>query len=99
MNMQALMKQAQTMQKEIADIKTEIDSATFTGKSSLVTVNVKGTKEVIEVLISSDAIDLKEDLEMLQDMILVAINDAFKQIDTVTQQKMGKYSSMMNGMI
>ena len=99
MNMQALMKQAQAMQKEIASLKTEIDNTEFTGKSSLVTIKANGKKEVLEVLISQDVTDLGEDLEMLQDMILVAINDAFKQVDQTTETKMGKYSSMMNGMM
>ena len=98
MNMQALMKQAQAMQKEIASLKTEIDNTKFTGKSSLVTVKANGKKEVLEVIIEK-GIDLGEDLEMLQDMILVAINDTFKQVDQTTEAKMGKYSSMMNGMM
>ena len=51
MNMQALMKQAQAMQKDITNIKNEIDSSVFEGRSSLVTVSVKGTKEIVSVKI------------------------------------------------
>lgn len=96
MNIQALMKQAQTLQKDMMKAKEEIDSMTFTGTSSFVTVTVKGTKEVVKVAINND--DLSgDDKEMIEDMLVVALNDAFKQIDKMTEQKMGKFSSMMPG--
>ena len=100
MNMQALMKQAQAMQKEITGIKSEIDNTFFEGKSSLVSVKVKGTKEIVEIKFLDGAKDLaNDDISMLEDMIILALNDAFSKIDTTTEQKMGKYSSMMNGMM
>ncbi len=100
MNMQALMKQAQAMQKEITGIKNEIDNTVFEGSSSLVTVKVKGTKEIVEINFADGAKDLaNDDISMLGDMVMVALNDAFKKVDTTTEQKMGKYSSMMNGLM
>ena len=100
MNMQALMKQAQAMQRDINNIKNELDNTVFEGKSSLVTVSVKGSKEIVEVKISSDAKDLiADDISMLEDMIVLALNDAFIKIDKMTEEKMGKYSSMMPGLI
>ena len=69
---------------------------TFTGTSSFVSVTVKGNKEVAKVTIDNDDIT-SDDKEMIEDMLVVALNDAFKQIDKVTEQKMGKYSSMMPG--
>lgn len=100
MNMQALMKQAQAMQKEITGIKSEIDNTDFEGKSSLVTVVVKGTKELVSVKISDEAKDLlNDDMSMLEDMIVVALNDAFSKVDKTTEEKMGKYSNMMNGLM
>ena len=100
MNMQALMKQAQAMQKEITGIKGEIENTSFEGKSSLVTVKVKGTKEVVEIKFLDGAKELaNDDISMLEDMIVVALNDAFSKIDATTEQKMGKYSSMMNGLM
>ena len=69
MNMQALMRQAQNMQKEITNIKKEIDETNFEGVSSLVKVVVNGKKEVISVKITEDD-DLKDDLSILEDMIL-----------------------------
>ena len=100
MNMQALMKQAQAMQKEITGIKNEIDNSVFEGSSSLVSVKVKGTKEVVEIKFLDGAKDLaSDDISMLEDMIVLALNDAFNKVDKTTEQKMGKYSSMMNGLM
>lgn len=99
MNMQALMKQAQVMQKEITNIKNEIDNSTFEGNSSLVKVLVNGKKEVLNVNISSDIADLGDDISMLEDMIVLAMNDAFLKVDKTTNEKMGKYSNMMSGLM
>ena len=96
MNIQALMKQAQSLQKDMMKAKEEIDNMVFTGTSSFVSVEVKGDKTVKKVNINNDDIT-SDDKEMIEDMLVVAINDAFKQIDKVTEQKMGKYSNMMPG--
>ena len=96
MNIQALMKQAQTLQKDMMKTKEEIDNMTFIGTSSFVSVTVKGNKEVAKVTIDNDDIT-SDDKEMIEDMLVVALNDDIKQIDKVTEQKMGKYSSMMPG--
>ena len=93
MNMQAVLKQAQNMQKEMMKVKEEIDNTEFTGESSLVKVTVMGTKEVVKVEINAKSLD-SDDIEALQDMILVAINDANKKIDDLTEKKMGKFSSI-----
>ena len=97
MNMQALMKQAQNLQKDMLKTKEEIDSTTFEGESSIVNVVVNGKKEVLNMKIDGDSIE-KEDIEMLQDMIVVAINQAFKKVDDYTEQKMAKYGNMMPGL-
>ena len=100
MNMQALMKQAQAMQRDITNIKNEIYSSDFEGQSSLVSVQVKGTKEIVKVSIDEGAKDLVvDDLSMLEDMVVLALNDAFSKVDKVTEEKMGKYSSMMPGLM
>ena len=96
MNIQALMKQAQTLQKDMMKAKEEIDNMEFTGTSSFVSVVVNGDKSVKKVTINNDNIT-SDDKEMIEDMLVVALNDAFKQIDTVTEQKIGKFSSMMPG--
>lgn len=97
MNIQAMMKQAQQLQKDMTKAKEEIDGTIYTGKSSFVTATVKGTKEVISIKIESDELE-KEDIEMLEDMIVVAINDANKQIDADIDAKLGKYTKGMPGL-
>lgn len=96
MNLQALMKQAQSLQKDMMKAKEEIDNMTFIGSNSFVKVEVKGTKEVIKVTIDHDNIT-SDDKEMIEDMLVVALNDAMSQIDKITEQKMGKFSNMMPG--
>ena len=97
MNIQAMMKQAQKLQKDMMKSKGEIDEMQFEGKSSFVTVTVKGTKEVVSVKIAKEEIE-KDEIEMLEDMILVAINEANKKVDEITEQKMGKYTQGMPGL-
>ena len=94
MNIQAMMKQAKKLQKDMMKVKEEIDSTEFVGESSLVKVTIKGTKEVVKVEIDkSNSLD-SDDIEMLQDMILVAINAANKKVDEMTEQKMGKFGNI-----
>lgn len=97
MNIQAMMKQAQQLQKDMTKAKNEIDETIYTGKSSFVTVTMKGTKEVVSVKIGNDDLT-KDDIEMLEDMIVVAINDATKQIDADVDSKLGKYTKGMPGL-
>lgn len=97
MNIQAMMKQAQKMQKDMMNSKNEIDSMTFEGKSSFVTIEMKGTKEVTKVKIDSENIE-KDEIEMLEDMILVAFNEASKKVDEETEKKLGKYTQGMPGL-
>ncbi|MCI8568679.1 MAG: YbaB/EbfC family nucleoid-associated protein [Bacilli bacterium] len=94
MNMQAMLKQAQALQKDMMKVKDEIDNTDFVGESSLVKVTLKGTKEVVKVEINAeDSLD-KDDIEVLEDMIVVAINDANKKIDDMTEKKMGKFGNI-----
>ncbi len=97
MNIQAMMKQAQALQKNMMKEKEEIDNTVFTGTSSFVTVTVKGNKQLESVKIDAEELS-KDDIEMLEDMIVVAINNAMNEIDKVTEQKMGKYTKGMPGL-
>ena len=97
MNMQAIMKQAQKMQKDMMTAKEEIDNMEFESKNSFVTIKGNGKKEIISVKIAADTLE-KEDIEMLEDIILVAVNDINKQVDKITDQKMGKYTQGMPGL-
>ena len=95
--MQAMMKPAQKLQKDMMKSKEEIDNKIFEGKSSFVTVEMKGTKEIVSVKIDSDSID-KDEIDLLEDMKLVAVNDASKKVDQETEEKMGKYTKGMPGL-
>lgn len=94
MNIQAMMKQAQALQKDMLKAKKEIDEKEFVGESSLVKITLLGTKEVKSVKIDSSSDLEKEDIEMLEDMIMVAFNDATKKIDEETEKKMGKFANI-----
>ena len=97
MNMQAMLKQAQKMQRDMQKTQEEINNTEFTGKSELVSVKMMGDKIVKEVKISSEELE-KDDIEVLEDMILIAVNDALKKIDKVTEEKMGAYTKGMPGL-
>ena len=74
--------------------KEEVDNSEFVGESSLVKVTVKGTKEVVKVEIdSSESLD-KDEIEMLQDMIVIAVNEANKKVDAALDKKMGKFGNI-----
>ena len=94
MNIQAMMKQAQALQRDMLKAKEEVDNSEFVGESSLVKVTIKGTKEVVKVEIdSSESLD-KDEIEMLQDMIVIAVNEANKKVDAALEKKMGKFGNI-----
>ena len=97
MNIQAMMKQAQKLQKDMMKEKNEIDQTVFEGKSSFVTVEVNGKKEILKFKIDCDSLD-KDDIEALEDMAVVAINEAMGKVDKLTEQKLGKYTQGMPGL-
>ena len=98
MNIQAMLKQAQNMQKDMMKAQEEINSRSYTGENGLVKITMKGNKKVEKVEISKDEDFTKDDLEMLEDMIMVAVNEAVAKIDQATEQKMGKYTSAFPGL-
>lgn len=97
MNMQAMLKQAQKLQKDMIETQKRINETIFTGSSSVVTAKLNGKKEIVDLKIDLEKLDA-EDIELLQDMIIVAINDAIKQIDKETEEKLGAYTQGMPGL-
>jgi DNA-binding protein, YbaB/EbfC family len=97
MNMQAMMKQAQKLQKDMMETQKKIEAMEFEGKSSIVTVKMNGKKEMLSLNIDADSFE-KDEIEMLQDMIMVAISDAMKNVDKETEEKMGAYTKGMPGL-
>ena len=81
-NMNNLMKQAQRMQRQMEESQKEMETKEFTAKAGggAVSVTVTGKKEVKEVIIDKEVVD-PDDVEMLQDLIVAAVNEALKQAD------------------
>lgn len=99
MNIQSLMREAQKMQKNLQKTQDELSNSKYEGKSSLVTIVINGNKEILSVVINSnDTLD-KDDIEMLQDMIMVAFNDASKKVDLDKEKKLGKYGQGLAGLM
>lgn len=96
MNMQALMQQAQKMQRDITKKKDELNKKTFVGTSELVEVTFTGDKKLVSVNIKSD-ID-SDDKEIIEDMFVIAVNDAMEKIDKETENLLGAYGSQLNGL-
>ncbi len=93
MNMQAMMQQAQKIQRDMMKAKSEIEEKEYTSTQSFLTVKMKGTKEVLEVNIDAEKLD-KEDIEILEDLISLAVNDNIKKIEKDTESKMGKFGGV-----
>lgn len=99
MNIQSLMREAQKMQKNLQKTQDELSNSKYEGKSSLVTIVINGNKEILSVVINSNDILDKDDIEMLQDMIMVAFNDASKKVDLDKEKKLGKYGQGLAGLM
>ena len=91
--MQAMMQQAQILQRDMMKAKKEIDEKVFTSSQGFITIDMKGTKEVVSVKIDKDNLD-KDDIEMLEDLISLAVNENVKKIEKETESKMGKFGGL-----
>ena len=98
MNMNNIMAQAQKMQKDIQKKQEEINSMSFIGESEWVEVTLKGNKTVEKIFIKNKNISDEDDLECLEDMIKLAINDAYKKIDSEIEKKLGMYGKLAGGL-
>lgn len=91
MNMNNIMKQAQKMQKQVQEVQDALGEKTLevTSGGGAVKVIVSGAKEIKEIKIAKDVID-PDDAEMLEDLILTAVNEAFRQAEEYASKEMGK---------
>ena len=99
MNMQKLMMEAQKMQAKLQKEQSELENTNYEGKSSLVTVIINGKKEVKNVKLDVTDDISKDDVEMLEDMIMLAMNDAVKKADADKEQRLGKYGQGLTGLM
>ena len=95
-NMQGMMKKVQKMQQDMLKMQEELKNRTVeaTAGGGVVTVVVTGRKTVEKVTIAPSAVD-PEDVEMLEDLVTTAINEAMRKVDEMTEKEMGKITGGM----
>lgn len=96
MNMNMIMQQAKKMEKDIQRAKEEVSKMTFTSKQQLVEVTVNGDKKVVSI--KYDESIEKDDLEMLEDMTVIALNDALSQAEKAMEDKLGNFGAGIPGL-
>ena len=97
MNQAAMMKQAQKMQQEMLRMQEEMENKTYSATTGggMVTASVNGKHEVVDLKINPEAVD-PDDVEMLQDMIIAAVNEAMRTADAEAAQNMSRLTGGMN---
>ena len=95
-NMSNLMKQAQRMQRQMEENQKEMETKEFTAKAGggAVIVTVTGNKEITKVKLAKDVVD-PDDVEMLEDLIMAACNEALRAVEEANAELMGKMSGGM----
>ncbi|MEW4372882.1 YbaB/EbfC family nucleoid-associated protein [Paenibacillus kandeliae] len=95
-NMNQMMKQVKKMQEQMLKAQEELGGKTVEGTSGggVVSVEVNGHKKVLAINIKPEAVD-PEDVEMLQDLIMAAVNDAMTKAEELANQDMGKFTGGM----
>ena len=90
-NMQQLARQAQKLQQQMTEKQAELEAREFEASAGggMVTAKVTGKKQLVELVIKPEAVD-PEDVELLQDMIVAAVNEAIRQADETVEREMGK---------
>ena len=98
-NMNNLMKQAQRMQRQMEEGQKELETKEFTATAGggAVEVAVSGKKEIVRVKLSEEVVD-PDDIEMLQDLIVAAANEALKKAEEASAQLMGKMTGGLGGL-
>ena len=97
MNQQAMMKQAQKMQQQMLQMQEEMERKTYTAKSGggMVTAEVNGKHEIVNLTINPEAVD-PDDVDMLQDMIIAAVNEAMRAADADAANNMSRLTGGLN---
>ena len=97
MNQAAMMKQAQKMQQDMIRMQEEMENKTYSASSGggMVTATVNGKHQVVGMEIKPEAVD-PDDVEMLQDMVIAAVNEAMRVADEDAQQNMSRITGGFN---
>ncbi len=98
-NMANLMKQAQKMQRQMEENQKALEEKEFTAKAGggAVEVTVSGKREITKVSLKEEVVD-PEDIEMLEDLIMAAVNEALRMVEEETSQNMSKLTGGLGGM-
>lgn len=98
-NVNNLMKQAQKMQRDMEKLQEELDEKTVESSvgGEAITVIANGKKEIIEINIKPEVVD-PDDVEMLQDLILAAINEALRKAEEMVSEEMNKLTGGLGGL-
>ena len=99
MNMQNLMAQAQKMQRDIQKKQDEINNTEYEGSSQAVKIKINGKKELLDIKIDKNIISEPDDIDALEDMIKIALNDAFEKVNKDIDSKLGVYAKGLNGLM
>ncbi|MGI5885094.1 MAG: YbaB/EbfC family nucleoid-associated protein [Candidatus Spyradocola sp.] len=96
-NMQQMLKQAQKMQANLAKLQEELEAREFEASAGggMVTVKANGKKEILSLTIQPEAVD-PDDVEMLQDMVMAAVNEVLRQVEETSSTEMGKLTGGLN---
>jgi DNA-binding YbaB/EbfC family protein len=96
MNMQQMMKQAKQMQESMKKAQEELENAEVEGAAAggMVVVKLNGKKKLLSISIKPEAVD-PDDVEMLEDLIMAAFNEAFDKADELYAQKMGMFGALL----
>ena len=97
MNQASMMKQAQKMQQEMLRMQAEQEAKTFTAKAGggMVSATVSGKHELVSMEINPEAVD-PDDVEMLQDMVIAAVNEAMRAADSEAANNMSRLTGGLN---
>ena len=96
-NMQSMLKQAQKMQEDMANLQAELEEREYdvSAGGGVVNVKINGKKEIISVKIEPEVVD-PDDIETLEDLITAAVNEAIKKVESVSQDEMSKITGSMS---
>ena len=96
-NMANLMKQAQKMQKQMEEAQAELEASEYTATAGggAVEVTISGSKEITKIKLDPEVVD-PDDIEMLEDLVLSAVNEALKKAEEASSNQMGKLTGGLN---
>ena len=98
-NMNNIMKQAQKMQKQMEEAQAQLEESSYTATSGggAVEVTISGKKEITSIKFDPEVVD-PDDIEMLEDLTMAAVNEAIRKIEEVSAQKMSNITGGMGGL-